>query len=189
MHLCCLEPGTVSVVYCFRSSELQNLEKCSIRKLWRILWAFERYNLQFYWINRMGVTAIWLCCCFSSREELQISCSCPYTRVSIGWHNALILVSSSIRMCKLCLVSPSLSFLKGGSQVEEFASWSILRSSLRSGSVVVPKDVRETQNFNEVWLKVQWRFIQDHQDFGRATGEAFKLVWIRNLRQVFEEIQ
>ena len=60
------------------------------------------------------------------------------------------------------LVSPSLSFLKGGSHVEEFASQSVLRSCLHSGSVVVPKDVRETQSLNEVWLKVQRRFIQDH---------------------------
>ena len=28
---------------------------------------------------------------------------------------------------------------------------------------VVPKDVRETQSFNEVGLEVQGRFIQDHQ--------------------------
>jgi len=47
---------------------------------------------------------------------------------------------------------------------------------------VVPKDVRETQSLNEVWLKVQRRFIQDHQDFDRATGEAFKLVWIKKLQ-------
>ena len=45
--------------------------------------------------------------------------------------------------------------------------------------MVVLKDVRETQSFNEVWLEVEERFIQDHQDFGRATGEAFKLVWIK----------
>ena len=28
---------------------------------------------------------------------------------------------------------------------------------------VVPKDMRETQSFNEVGLEVQGRFIQDHQ--------------------------
>ena len=44
---------------------------------------------------------------------------------------------------------------------------------------MVPKDARGTQSFNEVWLEVQERFIQDHQDFCRATGEAFKLVWIK----------
>ena len=44
---------------------------------------------------------------------------------------------------------------------------------------MVHKDVREIQSFNEVWLKVQLRFIQDHQDFDRATGEVFKLVWIK----------
>ena len=42
--------------------------------------------------------------------------------------------------------------------------------------MVVLKDVRETQSFNEVWLEVQGRFIQDHQDFDRATREAFNLV-------------
>ena len=45
--------------------------------------------------------------------------------------------------------------------------------------MVVPKDARETQSFNEVWLEVQEGFIQDHQDFGRVTGKAFKLVWIK----------
>ena len=45
--------------------------------------------------------------------------------------------------------------------------------------MVVLKDVRETQSFNEVWLEVQGRFIQDHQDFDSTTGEAFKLVWIK----------
>ena len=44
---------------------------------------------------------------------------------------------------------------------------------------MVPKDSRETQSFNEVWLEVQERFIQDHQDFGRATEEVFKLVWMK----------
>ena len=38
-----------------------------------------------------------------------------------------------------------------------------------------PKDVRETQSFNEVWLEVQERFIQDHQDI----EEAFKFAWIK----------
>ena len=45
--------------------------------------------------------------------------------------------------------------------------------------MVVPKDARGTQCVNEAWLEVQERFIQDHQDFGRATREAFKLVWIK----------
>ena len=72
-------------------------------------------------------------------------------------------------------MSPSLSFLKGGSQLEEFARWSVLRSRLRSGSVVVPKDVGETQSLNEVWLKVQGRFIQDHQDIDSVTGEGLSL--------------
>ena len=45
--------------------------------------------------------------------------------------------------------------------------------------MVVPKDARGTQSFNEVWLEVQERFIQDHQDVDKSTGEAFKLVWIK----------
>ena len=48
--------------------------------------------------------------------------------------------------------------------------------------MVVPKDAGGTQSFNEFWLEVQESFIQDHQDFGRATGEAFKLVWIKRLQ-------
>ena len=66
--------------------------------------------------------------------------------------------------------------------MEEFVRGSILRSSLRSGSMVVPKDVNEVQSLNDVWLEVQERFIQDHQDFDRATEEAFKLVWIKKLQ-------
>ena len=45
--------------------------------------------------------------------------------------------------------------------------------------MVVPKDVRETHSSNKVWLKDQGRFNQDHQDIDRATGEAYKLVWIK----------
>ena len=47
---------------------------------------------------------------------------------------------------------------------------------------MVPKDVNEVQSLNDVWLEVQERFIQDHQDFDRVTGEAFKLVWIKKLQ-------
>ena len=86
-------------------------------------------------------------------------------------------------------MSPSLSFLKGGSQVEELTRWSILHFSLCSRSVVVPKDMREIQSLKEVWLKVQGRFNQDHQDFGRATGEAFKLVWIERPQLSVEGVQ
>ena len=55
--------------------------------------------------------------------------------------------------------------------------------------MVVPKEMRETQSFNEVWLKVQQSFIQDHQDFDRATGEVFKLVWIKKLQLSVEGVQ
>ena len=54
---------------------------------------------------------------------------------------------------------------------------------------MVPKDVRETQSLNEVWLKVQRRFIQDHKDFDRATREAFKLVWIKRPQLSVEGVQ
>ena len=47
---------------------------------------------------------------------------------------------------------------------------------------MVPKDVRETQSLNEVWLNVQRKFIQDHQDIDNATGRSFKLVWIEKLQ-------
>ena len=42
-----------------------------------------------------------------------------------------------------------------------------------------PRMWEKLRVFNEVWLEVQGRFIQDHQDIGRATREAFKLVWIK----------
>ena len=35
---------------------------------------------------------------------------------------------------------------------------------------------------NEAWLEVQERLIQDQQDVDKATGEAFKLVWIRRFQ-------
>ena len=47
---------------------------------------------------------------------------------------------------------------------------------------MVPKGSRGTQNFNEVWLEVQERFIQDQQEVDKVTGEAFKLVWIKRLQ-------
>ena len=31
---------------------------------------------------------------------------------------------------------------------------------------------------NEVWLEVQGKFIQDHQDIDSATREGFKSIWI-----------
>ena len=52
---------------------------------------------------------------------------------------------------------------------------------------MVPKDVRETQSFNKVWLDVRGRFIQDHQDFDSATGEVIKLVWIKTSAKCWKE--
>ena len=60
---------------------------------------------------------------------------------------------------------------------------------MRSGSVVVPKDSRGTQSFNEFWLEVQESFIEDHQDFGRAIEEVFKLVWIKRPLLSVEGVQ
>ena len=54
---------------------------------------------------------------------------------------------------------------------------------------MVPKDAIGTQSFNEVWLEVQERFIQDHQDLGRASEEVFKLVWIKKSQLSVEGVQ
>ena len=54
---------------------------------------------------------------------------------------------------------------------------------------MVPKHVRETQSLNEVWLNVQGRFNQDHQDLDRATGEVFKLVWIKKPQLSVDGVQ
>ena len=68
----------------------------------------------------MRVTAILLRCCFSSLEEFQISCSCPYTRVSLGCQNVLILVSSSARRCKLPFLCPLVDlFLRGVAKLKK----------------------------------------------------------------------
>ena len=85
MQLCCLKAGAVSVVHYFLLPELHNLEKCSIRKLWIILYDFQRYKLQYHWINRVRVIAILLHCCFSAHKEFQTSCSYSCTWVSLGW--------------------------------------------------------------------------------------------------------
>ena len=54
----------------------------------------------------MRVTSVLLCCCFSAHEEFKISCSCPYTRVSLGCQSVFILISSSRRRCKLPFLCP-----------------------------------------------------------------------------------
>ena len=51
----------------------------------------------------------------------------------------------------------------------------IIRFGLKSVNWNPPKDVRETQSSNKVWLEVHGRFIQDHQDI----EEAFKFAWIK----------
>ena len=66
----------------------------------------------------MSVTAVLLHCCFSARKEFQISCY-PYTRVSLGCQNVLIVISSSRRRCKLPFCVASISLLKGASQVKD----------------------------------------------------------------------
>ena len=50
---------------------------------------------------------------------------------------------------------------------------------MHSGSMVVPNDAGGTQSFNEFWLEVQERSIQDQQDVDKSTGKAFKLVGIK----------
>ena len=68
----------------------------------------------------MRVTAVLLHCCFSAREEFQISCSCPYMRVSLGCKNVLILVSSSRRRCKLPFLCPLVDlFLRGVAKLKK----------------------------------------------------------------------
>ena len=60
-------------------------------------------------------------------------------------------------------------------------SSSHLEESVNLMRKVVLKDVREKLRvFNdEIWLEVQGRFNQDHQDIDNATGEGFKFVWIK----------
>ena len=53
--------------------------------------------------------------------------------------------------------------LKVPYEVQVILSSSDLEESVNLIRKVIPKDVRETQSFNKVWLKVQGRFIQDHQ--------------------------
>ena len=47
----------------------------------------------------------------------------------------------------------------------------------------------ETQSLKEVWLKVQGRFNQDHQDIDNATREVLKLVWIKRHQLSVEGVQ
>ena len=60
-------------------------------------------------------------------------------------------------------------------------SSSHLEESINLMGKVVLKDVREKLRvFNdEIWLEVQGKFKQDHQDIDRATEEAFKFAWIK----------
>ena len=60
-------------------------------------------------------------------------------------------------------------------------SSSHLEESVNLMRKVVLKDVREKLKvFNdEIWVEVQGRFNQDHQDIDNATGEGFKFVWIK----------
>ena len=52
----------------------------------------------------------------------------------------------------------------------------------------------ETQNISMIYqvrkrALVQGRFIQDHQNFGIATGEACKLLWIKRPQLSVEGVQ
>ena len=75
MHLCCLKPGTVSVVHCFRLPYLQNLEKCSTRTFQRISSAFQRYELLLHRIKRSRLMEDLVHCYFSAHKEFQTPCS------------------------------------------------------------------------------------------------------------------
>ena len=55
--------------------------------------------------------------------------------------------------------------LKVPYEVQVILSSSDLEESVNLIRKVIPKDVRETQSFNKVWLDVRGRFIQDHQLF------------------------
>ena len=95
------------------------------------------------------------------------------------------------------LVSPGLSFLKGGSQVEESVRWSSVRSSLRSGSVVVPKEVacslsklrkRELNYLTSIWSyslrsmkvlsswKYKWHLWESQESTGHLHQVGLELV-------------
>ena len=111
----------------------------------------------------------------------------PYTRVSLGCQTVLILVSSSRWRYMLSLVSPSLSFLKGVAKLKNLQDEVSYVLDCAAEAWWYPK-MWEKLSLNEVWLKVQGKFIQDHQDFGRATREAFKLVWIKNLQDIFTKL-
>ena len=63
----------------------------------------------------MGVTAVLLHYCFSAREEFQIFCSRPYTRVSL---NILILVTIW-KEEQVTLLFPLVDFLKGVAKLKK----------------------------------------------------------------------
>ena len=79
----------------------------------------------------MRVTAV-----FSAREEFQISCYCPYTRVSLGCQNVLILVSLSGIRCKLSFLCPLVDlFLRGVAKLKKLQYEGFIRSGASLGSI------------------------------------------------------
>ena len=84
----------------------------------------------------MRVIALLLCCYFSSHVECQISCYCPYTRVSLGCQNILILVSSSRRRCKLPFLCPLVDlFLRGVAKLKKLQDEGFIRSGASLESI------------------------------------------------------
>ena len=84
----------------------------------------------------MRVTAVLLHCCFPSREEFQISCSCSYTRVSLGCQNILILDGSSRRRCKLPFLCRLVNlFLRGVAKQKKLQDEGFICSGVSLGSI------------------------------------------------------
>ena len=84
----------------------------------------------------MRVTAILLHCYFSAREEFQISCPCPHTRVPSGCQDVLILVSSSRRRCKLPFLCPLVDlFLRRVAKQKKLQDEGFIRSGASLESI------------------------------------------------------
>ena len=86
------------------------------------------------------------------------------------------------------LVSPSLSFLKGVAKLKNLQAEVSYVLVCAAEAWWYPK-MWEKLSLNEFWLKIQERFNQDHQDFDRAAGEVFKLVWIKRSKLSVEGVQ
>ena len=75
-------------------------------------------------------------------------------------------------------MSPSLSFLKGVAKLKNLQDDVSYILDCAAEAWWYPKMWEKLRFFNEVWLVVQGKFIQYHQDIDNATGEGFKSIWI-----------